>query len=541
MSRQHALMRMLFMALALFAASLGFAAGYPDVAPYAIPSPAPSLPSGMDPFSPPVNSATPTATAPAFAEWTRTGQPDDNLVVTGSNLSTYAGVQLGMDTNFLVYGQNSSGSALLPAKIQRLDAQKGAITLDATLPTWSMYLLWAHNSNGYGRPVAINRTDAWWLGPDQAAAGASVSVYGRNLSYQNGTTTSWVYIQQAGSAGQWVTPTAVNPYKVTFTIPNLATGSYLVWVHNGHGQNYGWSGPLTLTVNSGPGWTSTQFNVKNYGATGSGATDDTTAIQNCITAAANTPYSTVYFPAGTYLVSNALTPPSNIRWMGAGMSSTTIECAAAFNTAAIAMIDSESGLTNAEFDDMTLNANMGCGSQGTLVRIRYGTGIRFTDVAFLATGYSAVDTDASNYVYFTGCDVTAGNTSGGTFLGSGRQLFIDQCNFYGTDDCNTMWTGWARSQISCTNSTGQDLNDSNPLDGTGWAQGRFFYGGGAWGPSRDTYVGDNTTYDLEVRSGYTANQNTGEQYLVGRQQYAILGDGCLCHRDDGHFQHAGQK
>ena len=30
----------------------------------------------------------------------------------------------------------------------------------------------------------------------------------------------------------------------------LAAGSYQVWVHNGHGGQYGWSSPVTLTVQS---------------------------------------------------------------------------------------------------------------------------------------------------------------------------------------------------------------------------------------------------------------------------------------------------
>ena len=508
MKRQQALLCALFMALALLTARLVVAATYPDMASYTIPSPAPTLPSGMDPYTPPVNTSTPAATAPAFAEWTRTGQPDDNLVVTGSSLSTNSGVDLGMDTNFLVYGQNSSGSALIAAKIQRLDAQKGIITLDASLPSWSMYLLWAQNSNGYGRPVGVNRTDAWWIGPDNGPVGASISVYGRNLSYQNGTTTSWIYIQQAGQAGQWVTPTAVNPYCVTFTIPsNLSTGSYLVWVHNGHGGNYGWSGPLTLTVNTGPGWTGTQFNVMSYGATGNGTTDDTAAITSCMTAAAAVPYSTIYFPAGTYSVSNMFTLPNNTRWMGAGASSTTIQCAANFSTSAYALLygQYDAGPTNAEFDNLTLNGGAYCGNQTTLLRMRGGNNFRFANVNFISNGAAAqpFDFDNSSYIYLTDCNVTGTNC----FLGSGSQMFINGVNYYGTNDADVMWIANNRTQLSISNCTGQNLNDSNPNSGAGWAMGRFYSGG-----QYDIYVGNNTTNNLEVRSG-NSNQNAGEQLL----------------------------
>ena len=194
------------------------------------------------------------------------------------------------------------------------------MTLDSTLPTWSMYLVWPQNSNGYGSPIAVNRTEAWWLGPQKAAVGDTVSVYGRNLSNQNGTTNAWIYIMPSGGgSGQWVTPTSVNPYQVSFVVPNtLAIGTYQVWAHNGHGGHYGWSGPLTLTVYGGPGWNTTQFNVMNYGAKGDGKADDTAAIEAALEAAANSPNSTVYLPTGTYSVSDGFIPPSNIRLLGAG-------------------------------------------------------------------------------------------------------------------------------------------------------------------------------------------------------------------------------
>ena len=153
----------------------------------------------------------------------------------------------------------------------RLDGtQKAGIVLSTSLNPWSMYFIWPKNTNGVGYPVAVNQTNAWWLGPSTAYVGETVYVYGRNLSNQNGTTNSWIYIMPPGYAGQWVTPTSVNPYKVGFTVPSLANGSYQVWIHNGHGEHYGWSGPLTLTVYTPTAWSSTQYNVMSYGATGNG-------------------------------------------------------------------------------------------------------------------------------------------------------------------------------------------------------------------------------------------------------------------------------
>ena len=136
------------------------------------------------------------------------------------------------------------------ARLQRLDGEKAIITLDASLPSWSMYLIWPGNDAGWGAPMAVNKTDAWWLGPDKAKRGATVSVFGRNLAHGNveGTSNSHVYIKSiSGSSSQWASVTKVNPYRVDFTVPSsLSNGEYEVWMHNGHGGDYGWSEPLKL-------------------------------------------------------------------------------------------------------------------------------------------------------------------------------------------------------------------------------------------------------------------------------------------------------
>lgn len=57
---------------------------------------------------------------------------------------------------------------------------------------------------------------------------------------------------------------------------------------------------------TGTGGTPDWFNVVSYGATGNGVTDDTTAIQATINAAAAAGGGTVFFPEGIYIVGGAL-------------------------------------------------------------------------------------------------------------------------------------------------------------------------------------------------------------------------------------------
>ena len=106
--------------------------------------------------------------------------------------------------------------------------------------------------------------------------------------------------------------------------------------HNWNVGDFIWNGPTAgtallqntvdafttsglITANGGitTDWINTTsiFNVKYYGATGNGTTDDTTAIQNALNAAETAGNATVYFPAGAYLVS------SQLSWTAPGINS----------------------------------------------------------------------------------------------------------------------------------------------------------------------------------------------------------------------------
>src|SRR5262249_23138846 len=54
------------------------------------------------------------------------------------------------------------------------------------------------------------------------------------------------------------------------------------------------------------------FNVKNFGATGNGSSNDTAAINNAITAANNAGGGIVEFPPGTYRSPNSIHMKSNV-------------------------------------------------------------------------------------------------------------------------------------------------------------------------------------------------------------------------------------
>lgn len=76
----------------------------------------------------------------------------------------------------------------------------------------------------------------------------------------------------------------------------------------------------------------TPINVKWFGARGNGTTNDTVAIQNALTASANT--CELYFPPGTYIISSPLTNgATHIYLRGAGIANTKLQWSGAAGTA----------------------------------------------------------------------------------------------------------------------------------------------------------------------------------------------------------------
>ncbi|MEA3213458.1 MAG: hypothetical protein QOE70_6515 [Chthoniobacter sp.] len=486
---------------------------YPDLVT-AKPAPEPALPAGFDTYAPPVTAANPPAAAPVFAEWTRTGAPTDTMVMTGQRFSTFTGLDQGKDTSFIVYGQTTpTNQKLLPGAIRRLDGSKAAIGLDSGLPPDSMYLIWAGNQNGFSAPIPVNKTDAWWIGPERTTRGTTVSVFGRSLSRSVSSNLSSVYVKRPGNfAGVWATVTAVNPYKVDFVVPSaLANGAYEVWVHNGCGGHYGWSGPLTLTLDSGPGWTGQEFNVKSFGATGNGSTDDFNAITDALNNLAVLPGSTLYFPAGVYQISDFLEIPSNVRLRGEGRTTTTIRLKVTDPVNPPAAVIYAVGDT-IEILDLTLTA---AGTLPTdpnkfvfiLASAAGAEDLRFTNLRISGAGSNTFDMDGPRRLVFKGCEITGRNG----YLLEATQVFIEGCSFFQTNDAQVPVWAFGGKDISMTGCNTRDLDNSNPAKGDGWGLGRWFVGSGIYGTQRHVYLGDNTSTDLGVRAG--PDQNTGEQFL----------------------------
>ncbi|MCX7935802.1 MAG: hypothetical protein N3A66_11165, partial [Planctomycetota bacterium] len=299
-----------FAIIAALACALAAGEALPDL-PDAF-APEVALPKEFADFAPPVHKTPPAAGAPIISEWTRTAGPDESVVLAGTGMDT--------TTRFIAFAQGRQQEI----KARGVTPHGAVLTLSPEiLPAWDVALIWPVNSAGAGAPAIVNRPEAWWLNPRQAARGEIVSLYGRNLSHKHGKEKSWILLKPEGKAGVWAEVKEVNPYKVDFAVPeNLAPGVYEVWVHNGHGGRYGWHAPhlapaskptaTHLTVADPWTWTGGEFDVKKYGAKGDGVSDDTAAIQAAFDrAAADQKFCII--PPGTWNVSATVTLPGPAR------------------------------------------------------------------------------------------------------------------------------------------------------------------------------------------------------------------------------------
>lgn len=488
---------------------LSMLSSLPGVTDIIHPASNPALPGSFDAFAPQLGGSA-AANTPTIAEWTRTGGPDQSLVLTGDRFGAAA------DTHMLVFGETTLANAgLSDATVGDVDGAAASVTLPGELPADSMYLLWTKNTAGYGRPVAVNRAEAWWVGPDAASAGDFVSIYGRNLTLGSGVSKSAVYLEPAAgntAAPRWVMVTDANPYKLTIALPaDLAAGDWQVWTHNGHGAGFGWSAPVALSVRARQPWSSTVFNVRSFGAKGDGHSDDQNAIRAAITAASQTPGSTVYLPAGTYMVNGGFAYLHDVRLVGDGMTRTIIAAGPSFRVAGGADPNRQclifSPGRNVELSSLGLSANGNVlGSLPNLLYARGASDLRLSNVSLDSPGLSPADLHLTNRVSFSHCRIVGKEV----FLGSATQLSFDSCSFFMTSDSVSALLTWGAQQLSLTRNTVQNLDPSDPNDGSGWGEGRFLNGNDNWGAGANIYVGDNTTVGLGVRSGHP-NQNNGEQ------------------------------
>ncbi|MDF7806275.1 glycosyl hydrolase family 28-related protein [Pontiellaceae bacterium B12219] len=448
---------------------------------------------GFRTFVPPVDaSLSISSEAPIIAEWTRSSEPGDTMVLTGEMLTSFSSAkEQGRDTRFVLYGE---GVPVQDAAVRRLNGRQCAITLPESLPPDDMYLLWPANSSGFGAPVAINKTEAWWVGLDEVSPGESFSVYGRNLSL--GGKSTHLYIENYG----WIRSISQNPYKADFICPDLSVGSHVIYAHNGHGDKYGWSTQKILKVVPHLQWSddiSTWVNVKDFGAKGDGVADDASAISSAYETIKNGDLKTLYFPAGTYLLGAEflMNGSGSVRIKGENMDVTTIKPSRLLHPYKMLNIRSD----HTRVEDISIESGgFGLLHHEPLFNVERCSDIRFTRMRLVQTNATSQVEDHfqalyADHLYFKDCEFF---TARSVYFSFSEDIIIDRCQWFGVHDCNNM-LGMETTRAAVFDCSSRMMDNSDPSNGNGWAKGRWIAGGvRGW---NNFYVGTSKTTNMAPR------------------------------------------
>lgn len=149
------------------------------------------------------------------------------------------------------------------------------------------------------------------------------------------------------------------------------------------------------------------FDLRDFGAVGNGVADDTSAVQNAISAASTAGGGVVFLPPGTYLTGQ-INLAANVELRGFGMGVTTIKLKNANNTHLLR----GSSATNCIIRDLTVDGNR-ANQTGT-------------------ESWSGIHLITSNYAQVIRCEVKETYRIGITLAGSPYSL-IDACYIHNTN------------------------------------------------------------------------------------------------------------
>lgn len=176
------------------------------------------------------------------------------------------------------------------------------------------------------------------------------------------------------------------------------------------------------------------LNVKDYGATGDGTTDDSTAINNAITAAGAAGGNIVFVPEGTYIVQD-ITMRSNVILRGAGRGSILkLKDNTTADVIKSPAINPSTVISYAGVEDLTIDGNKANQSDGVDLQ-QYGLALN-----------GAADSWARNvWVHDT--------QRSGIYL-AGERLTVEDCQVEAIGKVGAGGSIIGRSGIVCSNFTG---------------------------------------------------------------------------------------
>lgn len=240
-------------------------------------------------------------------------KPGDAVLLYGNGLSPV----LSVDVKRLADNGSTNTAAVQSQKVQTL--QPCNASLKFLMPASLESGIYAVDFKG-DKAVLINRPQLWFLQPErlepglvqnQAPPGAKIQVVGKDilLPDQQGHA-SLIIKPVTGGTSRTIFADKAERFSLRATLPaDLAAGTYQIRVSNGFGGEQGLSDSLTIEIRRPDAWPDQTFNVRSFGALGDDMTDDTAAIRAALDAAEKNGGGVVYFPWGTYRLTDWIRIP----------------------------------------------------------------------------------------------------------------------------------------------------------------------------------------------------------------------------------------
>ena len=275
-----------------------------------------------------VNAVT-TAEAPTIIKLSDAVKPGELFSINGSDINDNNSLKVWIKSN-------TDGTATIidakQAEIVQRDVHGRFVV--AKLPESAepgVFNIWVENENGLSSSYKLNVARPLYISDYEVYEGIEIELVGRNFKGSEFGAKDNVKVRlNNGSTYEAIVNLAnTNAYKTAFTISsNVPRGEYFVEASNDGGENWArlTSGQTLAVVDPGENpdplglgvaWAKDynwqdKFDVTNYGATGTDTTNDTTAVQDAVdAAAANDGGGVVYFPNGSYYI-DTITLPSKV-------------------------------------------------------------------------------------------------------------------------------------------------------------------------------------------------------------------------------------
>jgi hypothetical protein len=256
----------------------------------------------------------------------------------------------------LLRGDGEDGARATPESITRLPAEPprelrvsppirlserdvvriSADTIQARIPMGRV--LWVRTRDGWTKPYVLDASHAYWVGPHRVAPGQRVSIGGSSVgslvALYDGKR---LYAHTGGDASRGAGWYMDRYLRIVRIPPYVKPGRYRVLNHNGNGGRFGWCEVGEIEVAPKGREVVPVVNVREHGALGDGAADDTQAFRTALaaTAVAKAGSAEAYVPPGTYRVAGTLAIPSGVTLRGACRELTVLICDPADDPAAM--------------------------------------------------------------------------------------------------------------------------------------------------------------------------------------------------------------